>query len=540
MKKNGFTVVELLITVSLTTVIVLLLTEIIIVVRNLYIENGIKTKLLTKQAILAKNINDDLLNLDITKIERCTGYDICVNFTYKESGSEKTKKLIVDRKGKFIEYDGIATNLLSGSTFGNVAVYYEKILDTNGEKSKKNSIFNVEVPIYHTLFEQENFGFNVVYQYNSKAVTVSNVNLTDIVDSEKRIYLIGGDDYKYVDVNYVDPGYYVVDSKSGDIITSEVDLKSDNPLVNVTGYVGNTAGEEYTLTYTIYNINNEIMSQVSRTVKVIESVYNYSFSGKVEQFNVPVSGTYEIEVWGASGGGSSMMRGKGGYAKDFMALSTSDKLYVTVGGQGVTGTVNSAAIGGYNGGGNSGKSSTYLASSGGGASDVRLGSSAVNSRIIVAGGGGGGGSRNDSSFTCNGGAGGGASGTTGTCSSDSYLGGAGTSSSGGAAATYTTTSSGTITSLPTAGALLQGGNGASYTTSDGVTYAAGGGGGGYYGGGGGSRYGGGGGGSGYCANASCELFDGTKTFISPDHTTYEIGHDGNGYVKISLRSVKFG
>ena len=271
-------------------------------------------------------------------------------------------------------------------------------------------------------------------------------------------------------------------------------------------------------------------SNIKITPYTSENTFEYS--GEEESFVVPITGKYLVQLWGASGGGTTIMSGKGGYTVAEYNLEAGDTLYINVGGEGTIGTNGVAAIGGYNGGGKSGTSTKNFAGSGGGASDVRLNTNNLSSRILVAGGGGGGGSRNDSTIACNGGVGGGTTAGIGVCTADSYLGGAGTASSGGAAATYATN----LTSIPTAGTLGLGGEGASYANGTEV-YAAGGGGGGYYGGGGGSRYGGGGGGSGLCGGVTCQTYSGTETFISPDDKTNETGHRGNGVVKITLVSI---
>ncbi|HPF83532.1 MAG TPA: glycine rich domain-containing protein, partial [Bacilli bacterium] len=243
----------------------------------------------------------------------------------------------------------------------------------------------------------------------------------------------------------------------------------------------------------------------------------------------PVNGKYKIELWGASGGGTSAMSGRGGYTVGEFDLQLEQQLNIYVGGQGTTAELGLSAPGGYNGGGATGFSKQYLSSSGGGATDIRIDGSELVNRILVAGGGGGGGSKNDSVATCNGGAGGGTAGTIGTCSAPSYIGGAGTQSAGGAGGTYTTNTS----INATAGTLGIGGTGSTYETSTSKS-AGGGGGGGYYGGGGGSRYGGGGGGSGYCSGSNCTTSSGTESFSNTASTGYEVGHKGNGYARITL------
>lgn len=543
MKTNkGFTTVELLVSFTLTAVIVFFLFEILFILKDLYVDTGIKTKLLTKQAVLTEKINDDVASKNLLYATKCTEADICIEFGFFDEDIESgvnRKRLLIDRDAKNIKYGNISTNLVSGSEFGNIEVSYEKVISTTNDNIF-DSILTISVPIYHRLVEKEDFGFNVNYQYNSNVVSVSGLNMSDIVDANKKLYLIGGDDIKFVGIDYVDAGYYVIDDE-GNIITSEEDQASGSPIVTITGKIGDEPGKDYYRKYTIYDMNGNKMAEVDRKITVVDASVRYDLTETTEEYVVPVTGIYKLEAWGASGGGTAIMRGKGGYSEGLITLNKGDVLYINVGGKGSTAVAAATpALGGYNGGGDSGTSNSNFASSGGGASDIRLNSSTLKARILVAGGGGGGGSRNDNEYSCNGGFGGGIKGTLGTCSATSYLGGFGTQTAGGAAASY----SDNITMFATSGTSGKGGKGAKYDNGT-VTYAGGGGGGGYYGGGGGSRYGGGGGGSGYCSakfkECSTNGYDkndaSSISFLSPDGVNYESGHDGDGVVKITLKSV---
>ena len=113
----------------------------------------------------------------------------------------------------------------------------------------------------------------------------------------------------------------------------------------------------------------------------------YTCTQKVEEFTTPVAGDYQIECWGAQGGGvPSYPGGKGSYTKGSISLD-GVMLYVVVG-----------QIGGYEetfNNGFPGRLNFYF--SGGGATDIRLNNKNGNwkdfvsrkSRIMVAASGGG-------------------------------------------------------------------------------------------------------------------------------------------------------
>ena len=228
-----------------------------------------------------------------------------------------------------------------------------------------------------------------------------------------------------------------------------------------------------------------------------QQTWNFSYTGSVQTFTATTAGTYDLQLWGASGGNDGQIGGKGGYATAKMALTAGQSINIYVAGQG-TGCVTNSG-GGWNGGGNAGTAG--CSGGGGGATDIRSGGTALANRVIVAGGGGGGG---------NGGlgVGGAGGGLTGQAAS----GGGGTQSAGG--------------SGNGAGSLGQGGN----RSGDG-----GGGGGGYYGGGAATSDAGGGGGSGLVSSSlsNASLIAGNLSMPNPSGGTMT-GRSGHGYARITL------
>jgi len=515
--EKGFTLIELISSFVLISLIVALLFEVLFIVKNLYSDSGIKTELLIKQALISEKISDEFNSKNVMIATKCG--DSCVEFIFTDGTSSE---LSFDRNNNTFRYGDYKTQLIDGSKFGNIDISTQKALDV--EIGRNDSIVQIKVPIYHNLIKKQDFGINIVYQYDSRNTAITGLDISDVIDVEKKIYLVGSsDDIAFTGITYNDPGYYVVSKDGG------VSQNDENVIVN--GTVGNEVGQTYTLTYTILDMNDNIMDEVTRNVTVINSSTLFTYNGSSQGYVVPVNGLYKIEVWGAQGGsvGTYAQGGKGGYTIGQINLSKNDVLNVYVGGQGSY-EKNSSVVGGFNGGGASGYGSDTSGGSGGGASDVRQNGDTLQNRIIIAGGGGGAGSKNDSSDLATGGAGGGVNGLLGAYSTSSYNGSPGTSTSGGLAATYTTN----VTTLPTIGSLGLGGNGGSYSD----TYGGGGGGAGYYGGGGGVRYGTGAGGSGYCGSMlNCTTYDGTKSFLSTDGVSSETGHSGNGAVKISLISI---
>ncbi|MBO5413079.1 MAG: hypothetical protein J6A29_02015, partial [Clostridia bacterium] len=269
----------------------------------------------------------------------------------------------------------------------------------------------------------------------------------------------------------------------------------------------------------VYDVaGNSKQSSTITITMITQTVWNYGYTGGVQSFAVPVTGTYKLEVWGAKGGGNGgygddLGGGLGGYAKGNVKLTAGQTIYVVVGGTGTTGTYTSS--GGYNGGGNR----CYNGGGGGGGAThigTRNGTlkayGNTTGLYIVAGGGGGQGHYGSNSAS--GGYGGGttggeAAGKSGSSDTSYERGRGGTQTAGG---TWT---------MCLSGGFGYGGNGSGAT--------AGGGGGGLYGGSGGysnnGQWAGGGGGSGYvggCISGTTSMSNGQRS--------------GHGYATITLVS----
>ena len=249
--------------------------------------------------------------------------------------------------------------------------------------------------------------------------------------------------------------------------------------------------------FTTPNLNTTTTYYVQSTTPQGGS-QTFNYTGGVQTFTAPVTGTYTLEVWGAQGGGGINCYGAGGaggYSKGNVSLTAGQTIYVAVGQQGFKSSSSTA----YNGGGAGNPNGADPGYTGGGATHIATANGALaslsanqNAVLLVAGGGGGAaGGTCVCSYQGNGGAGGGTSGITGICSGNDCgyrpAGTGGTQVAGGTSQT------------PAIAAGFGLGATASTLTNDCIQ--GGGGGGGWYGGGaGGQAGGGGGGGSGYVSN----------------------------------------
>lgn len=160
MKNNkGFTLVELLVSFTLSMVLIIIMFQLIINLKELYQLSGARTQLLNRQYLMTNKIYSDLLEKKLVMITSCEeNYNECINLTLSDGS---TKQFYIDENNKIISYDNYAIQLDSNAYFSNI--------DINNNTAY--NILTIKVPIYNQLFNDYNFGINIVYTYNPYEVT---------------------------------------------------------------------------------------------------------------------------------------------------------------------------------------------------------------------------------------------------------------------------------------------------------------------------------------------------------------------------------
>jgi len=136
-------------------------------------------------------------------------------------------------------------------------------------------------------------------------------------------------------------------------------------------------------TTTTYYVASSSLQQGSQT---------FNYTGGMQSFTAPASGTYTLEVWGAEGGKAYSLSqnglingGKGGYSSRTVNLTAGQTIYIYVGGEGAThqSTGTGVIAGGYNGGGaSSGTNTAGGGGGGGGATHIATATGLLNRKPI--------------------------------------------------------------------------------------------------------------------------------------------------------------
>lgn len=271
--KKGFTVVELIITFSLTVVIATFLLQLILTLNNLYQNSGVKTELLNKQFIISNKINKTLNEKELVSLTSCGNN--CLNFNYKDSTKDVFK---IDYSNNILQFGNFTTTLPNDTYFKNVNI--DIIYSTTIDYNSNNAILNINIPIHNDKLNNEDFNVNIAYQFNSNKANISYVNFSG---SDNYIVLKGATEQTINSKTaYVEEGYTVYD-KNGNTINGNVEI--DNPLETLPYKSG-----RYIIKYNLKDNNGNIVSQATRTVEVEPSVYEIT--------NLVTNGSFEDGITG--------------------------------------------------------------------------------------------------------------------------------------------------------------------------------------------------------------------------------------------------
>ena len=164
MNKKGFTLIELITTFALATVIIILLINVVVVIKNIYTNNNIKSELLIEQSNLSNLMNKKFSKDMLDSYIPCNDSDFCYEFNFVDGS---ISKLVVS--DEFIKFDAYVYKLKNSIKTHNPTL--ETIIDIDVSTTDANDSFLIiNIPIKHKLYPNKNYGINLVYQYNSTKV----------------------------------------------------------------------------------------------------------------------------------------------------------------------------------------------------------------------------------------------------------------------------------------------------------------------------------------------------------------------------------
>lgn len=182
MNNKGFTLVELVATFALSSAIIFLLINIVIVIKNIYVNYQLKTDLIINQATLSNILNEKIIDKEMITHSTCSSNNTCHIFYY----DDYTLKIFFENSTiKVYTYetlDYINSNLVSSSDYElstdtieyNSKIYYlynSYVYSSNLGSTieslnvqEDNDFIVITIPIKNKLFSDKDFGINLVYR----------------------------------------------------------------------------------------------------------------------------------------------------------------------------------------------------------------------------------------------------------------------------------------------------------------------------------------------------------------------------------------
>lgn len=202
------------------------------------------------------------------------------------------------------------------------------------------AISDTSIPVYHYRFTKV---MHVVSGEVEKAPSIKSISTRKDPSSNnnRNTKAAGSGKYKAT-VTYELPEddyeYAVMVTKEGSDPESATDgiavpITSSEESVVIRGLKSKT--EYHYKIFTSLNESNEAIDNTGDD----ETVWDYDYTGEIEEFTAPYTGTYKLETWGAQGGNaiySDEIVARGGYGSYSVGevnLNAGDKIYIGVGGQ---------------------------------------------------------------------------------------------------------------------------------------------------------------------------------------------------------------
>jgi len=200
MNKKGFTTIELITSFTLASVIMIILFNIILIMKDNLSRVNAMTNTLIEKDNLSYNINKRLKEKELTSLTTCEDGDKCYLFTYSDSTSDKLVYSITDKTITFNNYTFEITDDMNVEV-PTITEHYDTMSSTTF-----NGYFILNIPI---TVDGKDYSIKVNKHFNTDSVVV---DLT--------VYQYDNNGNKYTPVEYlestgtqyINTNYYVTSS----------------------------------------------------------------------------------------------------------------------------------------------------------------------------------------------------------------------------------------------------------------------------------------------------------------------------------------
>ena len=161
---KGFTTVELITSFALASVIMIILFNVIIIMKDNLSDIKAKTNMLVGKDNLSYNINKRLKEKELATLTTCADSDKCYLFTYSDSSSDK---LIYDSTDSIISFNNYTFEIADDIEVlePTITEYYDPMSSTT-----YNGYFLITIPI---TLDEKDYSIKIVKHINSNDVNIN-------------------------------------------------------------------------------------------------------------------------------------------------------------------------------------------------------------------------------------------------------------------------------------------------------------------------------------------------------------------------------
>jgi len=211
-KNRGFTTIELITSFTLASVIMLILFNIILILKDNLSKVNAKTNMLVEKDNLSYNINKRFKEKELSSVTLCNEGDKCYEFTYSDSTSDK---LIYSNTDKTITFNNYTFDIIDGITVEEPTIteHYDTMSST-----KYNGYFIIHIPI---KIDNKDYSIKINKHFNTDSLVI------DFTDPYHEYDNLGN---RYKIVEYLESaGSQYIDTLYKTNTNSKVDLKISTP-----------------------------------------------------------------------------------------------------------------------------------------------------------------------------------------------------------------------------------------------------------------------------------------------------------------------
>lgn len=162
MNKKGFTVIELVTSFSIAMVIIVVLFNVVLIMKENYKLMDQRTDLLIKKDNLSYALNQKFKNSKLVSLEQCNDYDKCYLFTYEDNHTDK----LVYKNNDMIKFNAYTFEISNSMSVSEPIIneYYDDTTST-----LYDGYFIITIPI---TFNEKDYSIKVIHQFNTENLKI--------------------------------------------------------------------------------------------------------------------------------------------------------------------------------------------------------------------------------------------------------------------------------------------------------------------------------------------------------------------------------